>query len=213
MAKRAIVVVVVALVLGGTVKASVVRDKPTITQLLWNKNEAYLFIGQNLVGWRLSYVMLAVSMLSPYGPPSQNVKQRMTVVRITPSTIERRQIDGMLPPDLAAAEGRVATYGGALWTGTEFESQGGRLYGKLKHMQSPNFSDVDGWSKRTLILPGERTIDIEIGNQTFRLLSTLDSGNPVLDLDRGDGKRERLWSADGGSRWLSAREYDALFAR
>ncbi len=33
----------------------------------------------------------------------------------------------------------------------------------------------------------------------------------AIELDRGTGTAERIWSADTGTRWLSSGDYDALF--
>ena len=80
------------------------------------------------------------------------------------------------------------------------------------------FSDIDGWSKRTLPLgnaPSEGwRVPFRIGSQPAAVIirgALLE--RTIIELERSSGAREPLWSLDEDPRSLSKADYDALFKR
>jgi hypothetical protein len=214
--KRYPLVVVMAVLLAGAatlVPVSIVAVKATTIQVLWHEDEALLFMGQNLIGWRISYFKWGLAKISPFGVPSQDLKRSMTVLRITPSRVDRRDIQGSLPPDLTVVDGHVAAYDGRPWNGDrfEFDSHLGPAPGRSLLM--PRFSDVDGWTKQSMVLSRDAHfgIDIVMSGRKARLLFRND-GTQTIDLDRGGGSPERIWSADA-PRQVSGAEYERMFGR
>jgi hypothetical protein len=74
-------------------------------QLLWNNDQAYLFIGIGQDGWRVSYLEYPWMIFKEYvrvGVPRDDEHGVLTVIRITPSAIERHTVNQNKDPGMGA---------------------------------------------------------------------------------------------------------------
>jgi hypothetical protein len=79
-----------------------VEESVSGAQLLWSADEACLFVGTKLIGWRRSPLGLvsafALGVISPLSfDPSTNFTPSTTVLKITPQAVEHHVLDGVEP--------------------------------------------------------------------------------------------------------------------
>ena len=200
--------------------------------LLWNADEAYVFMNVARRGFRISYVeypwvILKELLNGVRGPDDERTS--VAVVHITASGVEHHVVE-MLDeepantPDFYTPRDAYiyANYHGSLykWTGNKFEAateeEQRRLDGTNqldeKHMEK-------GWSKRGF---GAASTDyqfaVDVG-QTFKLEVTNKqpdrSRRSIVSLDvvRPAQAPETIWHLDGRTRRVSRAEYEHAFAR
>lgn len=199
--------------------------------LLWNANEAYLFMSVHPRGYHFTYFEYPIVLLKQYfnAPPFSNDERvSVIVIRVTPSTIERHRVDfgkgDTHAPDFYTTFGDsiYANCQGLLcrWNGTGFEAATEEERRKLdggNRLSALEFTDVKGWSKRDVEqAASDYQFSIEVGSQ-FKL--SVKSGNvyrsaydsPTVDLLRPGRGPERIWHLDGYPRRVSKSEYGSVF--
>ena len=90
-----VVVLGAAILAAGTLKINLLRVDSG-GNVLWNANEAYLFIGTFSRGARVTYLEYPWMILKEYLGgirASDNNLNSLVVIRVTPSTVERYNVD------------------------------------------------------------------------------------------------------------------------
>lgn len=224
-------VLVIAIMAFGFGKIYAIRDDCG-GDLLWNADEAYLFIGVARRGFRISYleypwVMLKESLYGVRLPDDQRTS--VTVVHITASGVEQHVVEMLderpanTPILYTRLQGNIyANCGGNLckWTGNKFEAateQEQRRLDGTSQLVEKNMED--GWSQRTFGgAPTDYQLAVDVG-QTFKLGVTnklLDRTRRSIvsvDVVRPERSPEAIWHLDGRSRRVSKSEYEQAFAR
>ena len=207
------VLLVLVLIATGLVRVTRVREQTVEPQLLWNSSEAYLVVGVTRLGWRMPAAMILLGFVAPFGLPVTNSDHAVTMFRIGPERVDRYLAEHMNIGMFGAKNGRLSS-GVWRWDGDHFErvppAEGGRV------RNDREFSDIDGWSKRTLPLgnaPSEGwRVPFKVGSQSAALIvGGALSERTTIELERNGGARERLWSLDERPRSASRAEYEALF--
>jgi len=155
--------------------AHVVVEHETITQLLWNRNEALIVAGLRRDGWTGTYPGVAKEFIrGVFGAiPEYSGKHEWVVIgRITPSGVERHIEE-------ATAFFHIQPSAGALfrgvnpllkWSGQGFTQASVEERAQFQSRTSsstPNYSNVEGWSSRMNLLNQEELrvqIPLEIGD-------------------------------------------------
>jgi hypothetical protein len=187
-----------------------------MSQMLWHDEEAFVFVNASRGGFEDSYFTWALSQLRLYGARPTNSRRLGFVFRITPTSVEQYQHDGALPANLIVADGYVFSYA-SRWINGRFEPYEPRRIAEAFSKQPPQeFSDVEGWSKRSFNVPSggdTRTVDFQLSGKPARLILSRDDGTRSIDLERAGASPQRLLSAPEGVRWVSAEEYDQYLGR
>jgi hypothetical protein len=201
--------------------------------VLWNDNEAYVFVEDIQRGYRFRYLTLPVEILGEYfyWVPNPDAQQVHCVVLHVTSTsgIDRRVIDvgtdTALCPNFftPAGEEIYAWCPGVVckWTGTDFKpvtDAEAHSIGGLEGLAPREFAHVDGWSKHALgseAAGSKFTIKVD---GKFELLEThhpLDkyglSSISVEIIHPGQDHPEKIWNVDDSHREVSRAEYVRLF--
>ena len=201
--------------------------------ILWNTNEAYLFMNVHPRGYHFTYLEYPLVVVKEYfnAPPFPNDQSvSVVVLRVTPSAVERHEV--RIGGETANAPDFYTTFGddiyancqGVLcrWAGTSFEAateeERGRLDG-INHLSTLEFADREGWYKREV---GQAASDyqfsVDVGT---RLKFLVKAGNvfrsgydsPTVDLLRPGQALERIWYLDGAPRKVSKAEYKSVFGK
>jgi hypothetical protein len=219
MRRIAIVLLVLAIAIGAasTFRLKLVRSGSGLAQLLWHQDEAFLFLVTGRGRWNVSGLWWLSAHFLTYGlGAATDGRSGMTVCRITPETIEKRDFDWIAASNLIAFDGAVSGSNGVPWTGDGFDTSRRRPVPKafLELDQTlQHFSDVEGWSKRSFFLPPrefQRTVDFVLRGQPARLVLSVSDDVQSIDLERTGRPTERLWTADRRLRWVGAEEYEAF---
>lgn len=201
--------------------------------LLWNTNEAYLFMDVHPRGYHFTYLEYPSVVFKEYfnAPPFPNDQSvSVVVLRVTHSGVERHEV--RIAGESANAPDFYTTFGddiyancqGVLcrWTGTRFEAateeERGRLDG-INRLSALEFANREGWYKREV---GQTASDyqfsVDVGTQVRLLIkagnvysSAYDS--PTVDLLRPGQSAERIWYLDGAPRRVSKSEYKSVFGK
>ena len=213
-------VLIAALGISATVTVHQVVEKPTGAQFIWTDDEAYLFIGWYRLGWRPSYlrwVLIDRTALLPFGSPATNTTPSVLVFKVSRNGVEKQLLDNRQLGNIGIVEGRPSD-GHTRWlkTGTNNVSPL-QLQQLSADPPAGQFSNVDGWSKRS-VLPlanlREVFLPFDLGGKHLRLrVFTVEDGVVAVDLDREAQVPERLWSADQRVRFVSGADYTRLFPR
>ena len=211
--RLATVILLLAVLIAGLVRVTRVREQTVGPQLLWNSSEAYLVVGLTRLGWRMPAAMIILGFVAPFGLPVTNSDHAVTMFRIGPERVDRYLAEHMNIGIFGAKNGRLSS-GVWRWDGEHFERVPSTEGGRVRNDQE--FTDVDGWSKRTLPLgnaPSEGwRVPFEIGSQPAALIvGGALSERTTIELERNGGRRERLWSLDEAPRNVSSAEYEGLF--
>ena len=201
-------------------------------QLLWNPNEAYLFVHVARRGLRLGlleypYVAFKEWVHEPAVPTDQRVF--FTVIRVTESGIEHHVAKvaddtADIPHFFTPVGQTIYAYNQGTvckWVGDHFESatqEEQQKFDGINHLAADVDANINGWSKRGVgAVAGDSQYSIEIGKQLKIVVklgnvyrSVTDSA--AVDLERAGQPAQRLWHVDGRPRRVSRREYEqALF--
>jgi hypothetical protein len=224
---------VVALVLASR-KIYFIRDDGG-GSLLWNADEAYLFMDVSRRGASVSYLDYPWVLLKEYLygvrlPDDQRTS--VTVVRVTASGVEHHVVE-MLDenpantPDLyTPAQGYIyANYHGSLykWTGTKFETateeEQRRLDGTNRLVAKDIEKDAEGWSKRGFVeAPVDYQFVIDVDSKfrlqvTNKVLDRAGHGGISIFLVRAGQDPEEIWRFNGHPQRVSKVDYDRAFGR
>jgi hypothetical protein len=160
------------------------------------------------------------------------------VLRVTSDAIERYIADNLCAPGECNPLGQSIytvdnSNPGVLlkWSGTQFEpatSEEGKAFrsaylgGKIP--LGPTYDNVSGWSKRAVggqvlndspkhysEIPAKASLSLDGHPLTFVMNSGFINHQPYIDLYRGDGPPDRIWSLDGRSHRVTKAEYQKIF--
>jgi hypothetical protein len=223
-----LVIAAAVLVLG---KIYIIRDDSG-GDLLWNSNEAYLFMDVRRRGFEMRYLEYPWVMLQEffYGVRGINDQRTsVTVIHITASGVERHVVEASdeeqanTPDFLTPLQGYIyANYHGSLckWTGNKFETateEEQRRLGGTNRLIEENMER--GWSKRGF---GEESSNyefaVDVGGK-FSLQVTnkvTGKGNHAMvsvGLIRPGQTPEGIWHLDGRPKWVGRAEYKHVFEK
>ena len=206
--------------------------------VLWNANEAYLFIGILRDGYNGSYLLLPFSEALAYmgnAPPISDSRISLVVIRVTSSGVERRVLElpdqgdrsGYNPSASPGVNGNIYAFypnaGYVRWAVDHFERitlDERKQFPRGQMTSPPDFeNDANGWSRHTLFSePPGVPLDIDVGNQ-FKIrvnsnVKTTDGASLLIDLLHPEGAVERLFDFESHSlREVGASEYRPAFKR
>jgi hypothetical protein len=195
--------------------------------VLWNGDEAYLFVYDCSDGFVLSILEYLTEPIREYfyapAIPADS-KCVLTVVRVTSSGVERhfQEFEGGID-HFTPLGGRIYAHcpgGVCKWNGDKFElitEEEERNIGGYPPLSEEEFSNVNGWSRRWIrgTFVGQTTppFEFSIGlNKGSTLL--VKGSNPVsVDLQRSNTGSERIWYHEQRTRWVSRATYARVFGR
>lgn len=207
------------------VKLDFIRDEGGGGDVLWRKDEAYLFMYDRPIGYRLSILEYLLEPLKEhfYAPAtSADDKWILTVLQVAPAGGERHVQESKVDiSSFTPIDGEIyATCPGGVckWTGTWFQlvSDGEQQkVGGEGGLINAEFSSVNGWSKRLIkaTSAGERPDNYELSiklDDQRRIF--IKGGNPIsVDFLRANQPPERVWYHEQRTRRVSAAEYEHVF--
>jgi hypothetical protein len=237
---QALVLAAVLLLILGFSEVHYVR-KEAWGWLFWNSQKAYVFIGVNDRGYRLSclgLVVEAVREIFPFGAAAPTDKHfSLLVLEISSSSVQRYSMDNFWLTSITPFDGSLYTAnslpGGTVvkWAGDRFElatpEEKATLQLAGQHDRvppGPSYDNVEGWSKRTVageIVSQSTTestekdskVTLELGGQqlTFVMNSGFISREAYVDLIRPGRPAERIWYLDEDSHRVTKADYDKIF--
>lgn len=221
-----IVVALTAILLAVFVNLRFIRDEGGGGYVLWRGDEAYLFVYDNPIGYRMSLLRYLLEPIAEalYAPASaEEDKRNLTILQITPTGVERHdQVSAIDIRDFTPISGEIYARcpgGVCKWAGTQFQlvsAQEERTkMGGEDRLASGEFANVSGWSKRAIQGasvgddPGHYEFSIDLGERTRLLVR---GNNPVsIDLLRAGDASERVWYHRQRAQRVSAAEYEQVF--
>ncbi len=199
--------------------------------LVWHRDEAYLFLFESRVGYRIKYVEYPWVLLGEYlnAPPfPDDHRFLLTVIRVTPSAVERRVVefgdsDGIFPRNLTPFGERIyARCPGDIlckWTGIDFEAaseEEQRDLDGVHRLDAAVDGELNGWSKRGVGPAPHDQFAVEVGRQftlSVKNGATNKREQPKISIDvlRPGQPSERIWYHDGTPGYVSQMEYESKF--
>jgi hypothetical protein len=228
--KRATVaIVLVVIVLATFVKLHFIRDEGGGGYFLWKDDQAFLFMGDSPIGYRMSVLEYLVEPILEFfngGALSADDTSTLTVIQIMPAGVERSEQEPSAPMvgfyDITPVDDHIyaqCTGGICVLSGMKFqllsEQDAQKVEGSLSRKDFEK--NASGWSRRSLVGAhvGEKTTSYEFSislSNGGRLL--VRGGNPVsVDLLRQNHAPERVWYHEQRTRRVTKSQYDRVFHR
>jgi hypothetical protein len=199
--------------------------------LVWHRDEAYLFLFESRVGYRINYVEYPWVLLGEYlnSPPfPDDHRFLLTVIRATPSAVERRVVEfgdraGIFPQYLTPFGERIyARCPGDIlckWTGIDFEAatqEEQRDLDGVHRLDAAVDGELNGWSKRGVGPAPHDQFAVEVGKRftlSVKNGATNKREQPKISIDllRPGQPSERIWYHDGTPGYVSQMEYENKF--
>jgi len=196
-------------------------------QILWNADEAYLFIQVGRNGWRGSYlryvVRLANNFLFQAGSPPTETRRAIQVFTLTSDGVEAYPIPETGIGGLTNFAGNIyAREGGMLirWTGRSFvrsTDEEDQRFRAATTKAGANFDNVNGWSGRSNVLNrafGDTEFKLVVGGRQLSLIAHISSYPEqwkAIDIKRPGREPQRVWYQDQSGKYVSRKEYEAFF--
>jgi hypothetical protein len=203
--------------------------------ILWNANEAYLFIDIRRIGHEMSVVRFPLFWIaSRLGVVSEanDESGRLVVIRVSGSEVNQHEQGisyrppGAEPGQYTPRQGRIyANYpalgGLCFWSGDHFEPAPAEQRRGFNGINGLTQKDFDlGWASREFTVgPGDADdrSTIDVGNN-FRLvvsdLSAKDADRTLsVDLLRSGQRAARIWSVDLHWGRIRGMEYTRIFTK
>jgi hypothetical protein len=209
-------------------KLYIVGDSAQDDVLLWNQDQAYLFIGWGRSGYHFTgFEYLFAHIPAYFGIPRTVDDNRLSIIvfRITPTAIERyvaepyqmyRGFLGYFP----RGDTIYAYDGGATlwkWAGARFETvtpeeQRGLA---LELSSQGDYTNVDGWSSRHSLTARPTKSEIEVQGKPVALFTKVkDSGREVtVEVRLAGGKLQRILQTTRAWHLVSKSEYEEIFRK
>lgn len=204
-----------------------VKDSAQDSDLLWNSEEAYLFVGWGRSGYHFTGFEYLFSYIPAYfGIPRTVDDNRLSMVvfRVTPTKVERyvtepyqmyRGFLAYIPRDKTI----YAYDGGAMlwkWTGTHFETAYPEKFVLDEKLLSEkkDYTNVRGWSVRHSLTTWPSKFEIELqGKPVIFLTVSKNSGKEVLlDVQLPSATPQRILHTNSRLHLVSKSEYERTFA-
>ncbi|MGB7282433.1 MAG: hypothetical protein WBE13_09245 [Candidatus Acidiferrum sp.] len=221
------IVVISATLVFPRLKLHLIRKDGGGGVLLWRDDEVYLFMFDRLFGYYMSGADLLAEPINNYlHSPTipRNDSHGLTIIHITPSTVERYVqkstigIDSISP----VGDGIYATCPGGIckWSGVRFELISGEEEQKIRGRNQllndwREFTGIDGWSRRSIQavgpagIPVHRQYSIDVSEQLVLLVT---EGNPSsVYLQRPNHPKELLWYYKQGLSLVGKAKFDSVF--
>lgn len=195
--------------------------------IVWNSDEAYLFMRIVRRGYRISYAEYPMAVLMEwFGVVRHPSDQRvfLYVIQVTPSGVSRHLAlttgdTAGIPSSFTPMGQSVFTFCKGIlckWAGDHFEpatSAEQREVGGIEHLSSDSDTTVNGWSKMGIgNVAGDFKFSIQIGDQLKLQIrqgnvykSSADSA--VVTLERSGQPPEELWHINGQPRRVTRGQY------
>jgi hypothetical protein len=193
--------------------------------LLWNGEEAYLIVSVGSLGYRLSCLQAPMEFLRAYfraGVSSSDNRSSVFLVKITPDGIQRYETQHLSLSSVNPVGNNIyarSDGGFVKWSGTRFEpasSQELQLFNSRRE-SGPDFTNIDGWSKRCCLMnrAAESRFDIQMGTKSATLVvkQGIRDSNISVSLERQGQAPEKIWYLDQQAHKVSRAEYEQTFAR
>ncbi len=218
-------------------KAYVIRGSAGGT-LYWKADEAFLFLGENAYGARMSYSRYA---LEPFlvgmgvvHPTEAVTCSKIAVIRVTDKDLQNFETDLYRYTEDAGCSFKYQFFRGQIyavswpelwrWSGTRFETTTPEEYGAYAEAlangttvsQRPwEFDNIDGWSMRILNeTPHEH--QLVLNGQPVTIIFHGETWPPApvsVDLTRPGQPPQTIWSFDGRPHRVSKAEYERTFEK
>lgn len=217
-----LLVVVVAIAMGVIMPAQFVEEHETITQLVWNRQEALVVSGMRRDGWRGSYAGYAIQLLRGVvgGFPKYESKHEWVVIaHITPKGVKHQIAESTGFPLLRPADGAMFWGNNPLmkWNGHAFvmAADDTQTVAMRTRPTTPDYDAVYGWSSRmNLLNQEEERVEIPLDLDGWRVIviaeRTPDRSHKSVKAVFGDGRTEEVVSISEGHRLVSSTDYQAL---
>jgi hypothetical protein len=192
--------------------------------LLWNQNEAYLFVHGERRGYHVSYLGYVGELVKEYFgviDSPNDVKPFTAITKITSSSIERYETVGTFDFYTPLGQNIYALHDQAplwKWVGTHFEeasAQDQQALGNAARLPKRDFTDVSGWSARysiTAKIKEQFTIQLDSRPITVAVTTlNLADGQVSVDVFRPDHPPEAVFHRNGRPRRVSRTEYERVF--
>jgi hypothetical protein len=218
-------IIVLAIAIGFLIPAHYVEDHETISQVIWNRQEAVVFAGVRREGWAGSYARLGFEFVRGiFGkiPGYQSSKQWVLVARISAGGIETHIEDNtpfFMPQPFEEA---IFRDGKPLLklTGTSFtpasldETQ---RFAERTRAYEPNYDNTDGWSSRmNLLNQGSLRVEVpmKLADTEIVLIAerTQDRSQKKISV-RFPGKTTEVLSVSEVPKFVGSTEYENLIAK
>jgi hypothetical protein len=192
--------------------------------LLWNKDEAYLFVDTTTFGYQLmgaQYLIEVVKEILGLVRSPDHQRSSLIIFYIIPGNIRRYvAADLYLHPYVPIAGSIYANRQGTVmkWSGQEFApvaaDQQVRLFDLIFNKSPREFNDIDGWSKREGLsgFDAENKYDLEIGSRTITLVVKTTHVDDKLSIDLIEPGRapQQVYYLDQRPHLVSSAEYSHL---
>jgi hypothetical protein len=203
-------------------------DSAVDNVLLWNSEDAYLFVGWGRSGYHFTCAGYLFSHIPAYfGVPRTVDDNRLSMIvfRITPTAVERHVVEPyqMYRGFLAYVPRGNTIYaydGGAMlwkWAGTHFETLTLEEQRKLAldenaFASKKDYMNVDGWSSRSLATwPAKSEIVLQGKPVTFFAKQVNSGEELLLELQLPGGTSQELLHVKRSFHVVSKAEYDRMF--
>lgn len=195
---------------------NIVRDNASET-VLWNSREAYLFVNIIHRGYRFSTIGYLIEFVKEYfyaGATVRNESYTTIAFKITEDGVRRYAPQPISFQDFRTREGIVyASHDRQTWKlgDTTFGQVSADEQQSIPPTGPRDFTSVGGWSRRTM---GGAYEDLQLlfdgkAPATLRMIQGRETLS--IDLERRDGKADRLVTVDVRARRVNRGEYDATF--
>ncbi|SRR6266567_4520333 len=226
----ALVLVLLVLTLG-FFEFHIVGDSVQDGVLLWNSDEAYLFIGWGRSGYHFTgFEYLLAYVPAYFGVPRTVDDNRLSMVvfRITPTTVEKYvtepyQMDRGFLAYVPRDKTIYAYDGGAMlwkWAGTRFETvtpeEQRRLALDQKAFYSKgDYTNLEGWSSRHSLATWPPKSEIELQGKPVTFFTKVkNSGAEVsVDLQLSGGTPQRILRTKNAWHLVNTSEYERIFKK
>lgn len=192
--------------------------------LLWNGNEAYLFVHGERRGYHVSYLGYLPELVKGYfgviGSPDDE-SQFTLVIRMTPSKTERCEEKGEFHYFTPINNNIYAGHNDEnlwKWTGSHFEKasiEEQRKLSGIQRLSNKDFNDANGWSGRYSITSKiKEQFPITLGGSQLTLEVTtlnLSEGDVSVDVMRPNRPPETIFNRNGQPRRVRKSEYERAF--
>jgi hypothetical protein len=220
-----VVIVLIVVALGFSAKLDFIKDDGGGGYFLWKDDQAFLFMFDRPIGYRMSVVRYLVEPILEYFHGvalSADDTSILTIVRITPAGVERREQEPTLGfYDVTPIDNQIYTRcpgGVCVLSEMSFQLMSDQDEQKVEgSLSRKDFENVDGWSRRSVTgahvgqktTPYEFSISLSDGDKLL-----VRGSNPVsVDLLRPNHAPERVWYHEQRTRRVSAAEYETTFQR
>jgi hypothetical protein len=227
--KKVITLLTLALLLASIVALSLKRiyriRANANAELLWNKDEGYLFLVTTRWGYRLSYLQYFGNLVrEELGGTTHASDERHTteVMKITPTEIQHFKSDNIgLNLFTPVGEAIYANHQGELWKWKEnhFEqvnAEENEVFQTSGQQLKVSFTDINGWSKQFGIFSrqtGESEFPMDIGDKHMLLVAKVgpNARDVSVSLQHSSTSAQEMWHLDQKTRTTSKKNYESVF--